>query len=202
MLNLPKTTELSRQLPKKAIFEKFDLDRKAKDRIDADIAKIMIVNELSADRIQIAAGEEVKSIYVLHVTLKRKDYNTKSIEQISRLIPQNILFVLEWEGDARLAIYQTRLVETNWAPLDSWHIELNGSNLDIVWRNLVRMISGGTWDEALTIHENLERNREIERLQREIARLEKAAYTEKQPHRKFEMVQEVQKLRKRLEELK
>ena len=59
MLGLPKNTELNRQLPKKAIYAKFQMNTAAKDKIDRDIARISIVNEVSPSRINIAAGEKV-----------------------------------------------------------------------------------------------------------------------------------------------
>lgn len=39
MLGLPKATELSRQLPKKAIYAKFNMNTAAKNRFDADISR-------------------------------------------------------------------------------------------------------------------------------------------------------------------
>lgn len=43
MLGLPKSTEMSKQLPKKAIYTKFQRTPAAKDKIDADISRITIV---------------------------------------------------------------------------------------------------------------------------------------------------------------
>ena len=44
MLGLPKSTEVNKQLPKKAIYSKFQLNTVAKAKIDADISRITIVN--------------------------------------------------------------------------------------------------------------------------------------------------------------
>ena len=53
MLGLPKATELSKQLPKNAIYAKFQMNTAEKAKIDADISKITIVNEVSADKVHI-----------------------------------------------------------------------------------------------------------------------------------------------------
>lgn len=37
MLGLPKSTEMSKQLPKKAVYAKFQMNTAAKEKIDADI---------------------------------------------------------------------------------------------------------------------------------------------------------------------
>ncbi len=113
MLGLPKATEMNKQLPKKAIYAKFQMNTAAKAKIDADISKISIVNEITPSKVNIPAGEEVKSFFVLLVSLKRKDYEERTIGMLSKLIPQNILFVLEHDGQSRLAIYHTD--RTSWS---------------------------------------------------------------------------------------
>ena len=70
MLGLPKSTELLRQLPKKAIYEKFNMNTAAKEKFDADISRINIVAEISPNTVNIAKGETVSVIYVLQVILK------------------------------------------------------------------------------------------------------------------------------------
>ena len=51
MLGLPKATEMSKQLPKKAIYTKFQMNTAAKAKIDADISRITIVNEIAPKRL-------------------------------------------------------------------------------------------------------------------------------------------------------
>ena len=104
MLGLPKSTEMSKQLPKKAVYAKFQMNTAAKEKIDADISRIAIVNEISPDKINIPAGEEVKNFFVLLVTLKKKNFDEKNIAILSKLIPQNILFILEYKASWRSTI--------------------------------------------------------------------------------------------------
>ena len=72
MLGLPKSTEMSKQLPKKAVYAKFQMNTAAKEKIDADISRITIVNEITPAKINIPAGEEVGSFFVLLVALKKR----------------------------------------------------------------------------------------------------------------------------------
>ena len=74
MLGLPKSTEMSKQLPKKAVYAKFQMNTAAKEKIDADISRITIVNEITPAKINIPAGEEVRSFFVLLVALKKKGF--------------------------------------------------------------------------------------------------------------------------------
>lgn len=198
MLGLPKTTEMSKQLPKKAIYTKFQMNTAAKAKIDADISRITIVNEIAPNKVNIPAGEDVKSFFVLLVSLKKKEYDEKTIATLSKLIPQNILFVLEYENESRLAIYHTKVMQTEWKPTENQQIELHGLNLDTVWENIVKSLECGVWNEELSLDENLALHEQQEKLQKQITKLEKQARAEKQPKKKFEIVQQLKKLKVKL----
>ena len=201
MLGLPKATELSRLLPKKAIYAKFSMNTAAKDRFDADISRITIVNEVSPATVAIAAGEEVKSFYVLLVALKRKDYDERVIGQLSRLIEQNMLFVLECGDEAKLAVYRGKVMSTSWSAKEELSISLKGLDLDAVWQNIIVQIGDIQIEQGKTLEEQLVIDEKREKLLKEIDRLEKLARAEKQPKKKFELVQQEKDLKKRLEEL-
>lgn len=201
MLGLPKSTEMNKQLPKKAIYAKFQMNTASKDKVDADISRIVIVNEISPSRINIPAGEEVGSFFVLLVALKKKNFDEKTIAALSKLIPQNILFVLEFEGQSKLAVYRTKLMQTDWKPTESCTLELRGLTLDKVWENAIRSLELGVWNEELSLDENLALHERREKLEKEIAKLEKQARAEKQPKKKFELVQRVRALQKQLDVL-
>lgn len=198
MLGLPKSTEMNKQLPKKAIYAKFQMNTASRDKVDADISRIVIVNEISPSRINIPAGEEVGSFFVLLVALKKKNFDEKTIAALSKLIPQNILFVLEFEGKSKLAIYRTKLMQTDWKPTESCTLELRGLTLDKVWENAIRSLELGVWNEELSLDENLAIHDRRSKLEKEIAKLEKQARAEKQPKKKFELVQQIKMLERRI----
>lgn len=200
MLGLPKATELNKQLPKNAIYAKFQMNTAERAKIDADISRITIVNEVSPAKINIADGEQVKSFFVLLVALKRKDFENKTIITISKLIPQNILLVLECDGEAKLAIYHTKLMQTDWKRKEELSIELKGLNMDAVWENIIVQISGITIEQGNTLDEQIAVDEQRMKIQKEIDRLTKQAKNEKQPKKKFELAQRINKLKQELEE--
>ena len=124
MLELPQNTEIHKQLPKTAVYAKFRMNTAERNKIDADISKITIVNEINPDKINIPAGDEVKSFFVMLVTLKRKDFDEHSIITLSKLIPQNMLFVLEYENQSCLAVYRNKLMKSDRKPTEEHRIEL------------------------------------------------------------------------------
>ena len=195
MLGLPKSTELNKLLPKKLIYTKFQMVPSARDRFDAEISRISIVGELSPATTGIAAGSSVGSIFVLLVALKHPDFQANTIAQISKLIDQNILLVLEYEGRRKLAIYHTKLIQTDWMPSDDCAVTLKGLDLDAVWENLIVQVGGITIEQGNTLDQQIVADEKRAKLEKEIARLEKLARAEKQPKKKFELVQQIQKLK-------
>ena len=198
MFGLPEKTELNKQLPKKAIYTKFSMNNAQKEKFDADISRIVIVNEISPATVNIAAGKDVSSFYVLLLSLKRIDYDTKTIELITKLIPQKMLLVLEYEVKACLAVWSTKLIRSDWQPLDSISIDISGLDLDAVWDNAIMQIGGITVAEGNTLDEQIAANTEREKLLKEIEILEKKARKESQPKKKFELIQQINYLKKQL----
>lgn len=199
MLGLPKATELNKQLPKNAIYAKFQMNTAERAKIDADISRITIVNEVSPAKINIADGERVKSFFVLLVALKRKDFEDKTIITISKLIPQNMILVLECAGEVKLATYHTKLMQTDWKRKEDLSIELKGLNMDTVWENIIVQIGGITIEQGNTLDEQIAVDEQRMKIQKEIDRLTKQAKNEKQPKKKFELAQRINKLKKGLE---
>lgn len=195
MLGLPKATEVNKLLPKKAIYAKFQMNTAAKDKVDEDISRITIVNELSPARVNLAEGENVKSFFVMNVSLKKKDFSESTVAMVSKLIPQNILMVLEHEEEAKLAVYHTKLIQTEWMPKSELSVELKGFDLDAVWENIIIQVGGIRMEQGHSLDEQIALDEKRAKIQKEIDRLEKLARAEKQPKKKFELVQEIRKLK-------
>lgn len=202
MLNLPEITQLQKPLPKAQIYRKFQLTNAQQTKFDADISRIDIVNEVSARTIpSIQEGEKVKSFYILSVTLKTKDYEQKNIERIAKLIPQNMVFALQFEEEVQLAVFCEKVFTTEWMPETKASIQLTGLNFDDVWENIIKKIEGGEWNNDLSLEENIVLKEQKEKLQKEIEKLEKLARKESQPKKKFELVSQKRKLEEELRKL-
>lgn len=198
MLGLPKSTELNKPLPKTAIYTKFQMNAAEKAKIDADISRIVIVNEVSATKLNLTPGESVQAFFVLQVTLKRREFSEKTLITLSKLIPQNMVLLLEYDGQAKMALYHTKLLQTPWCDPADLTLTIKGLTMDAVWENVIvqvgniRMQTGNTLDQQIAIDE------QRAKLEKEIARLEKQAWSEKQPKKKFELAQKINKLKKEM----
>lgn len=196
MYGLPQTTQVRKQLPKKAIYAKFELKPSQRKAFDSDVSRIDIVAVVSPTIVPaVAAGENIKEFYVLAVQLKRKDYAEKNIEMLSQLIPQNILFALEYDGQIQLAVYHTKLICSSWKPSDDTLIALSGLNLDTVWENIIKAVGEIQVQEGKTLAEQIVEDEERARITKQIAELEKKLARETQPRKKRELFEQIKRLK-------
>jgi len=199
MYGLPASTILNRPLYKKAVFEKFNLKTAERDRFDADISKMVLMAFVAPDRIPaLAEGQEIKGFYVLQVMMKRNEYDTKNILLLHKLIPQKIVFALQYEEQTQLCVYYTRLQQSEWRDTESTQIPISGLNLDEVWKNIVATIGNLDTEAEETIEEQIINREEREKLLRQIEQLEKRCRAEKQTRKKFELHQQLLKLKEEL----
>lgn len=200
MFDLPKTSEIRKPLHKKLIYEKYaaELTGNKKDRFDADISRMIITNEISEVSVNIKATEEVSSIFVLQVELKTKEYDDKNIVMISKLFGQKLLIILHYENKYQLAIYETRLLKSDWKNEEEILLKLTGLDLGSVWDNFVTQVSGINVQDGNTLVEQINVEAEKEKLRKKIADLEIKARKEVQSKKKFEMVQRVNLYKERL----
>lgn len=198
MLGLPKATELNKKLPKTAVYAKFQMNTAEKAKIDADISRITIVNEVSASKVNIAPGEKVQAFFVLQVVLKRREFNERTLIVLSKLIPQNMVLLLEYDSQAKLAVYHTKLLQTLWSDPDNLSLAIDGLNMDAVWENVIVQIGGIQVQEGNTLDQQLTQDDQKAKLEKEIARLKKQLWAEKQPKKKFELMKKINTLKEDL----
>lgn len=199
MYGLPQTTEIKKQLPKKAIYAKFELDAQQRDSFDADINRLDLTAFVSPATVPaMSEGQTVKEFYLMCVRLKRKEYNAKNIVLLSRLISQNIVFALQYEDETQLAVFHTKLISSCWKPTDETRIDLSGLNLDAVWENIVKEIGQIEVAAGHTLVEQIADDEQRAKLLAQIATLERKMTNEKQPRRKWEYFEQIKGLKRLL----
>lgn len=201
MLGLPKVTEVNKQLPKKAVYTKFQMNTVSKNIIDDNISRIAIVNEITPGKVNIPAGNEVTSFFVCHVILKKKEFDEKAIVMLSKLIPQNILFVLEYQNESKLAVYHTKLMQTDWKKTEEQCIEIKGLSLDKVWENIVISVGNVSVGQGKSLDEQILTDEKRRKIEKEIEKLEKLARAERQPKKKYELVQKARQMERELKQI-
>lgn len=196
MYGLPTSTERKQQLPKKAIYAKFDLPTARRENFDADIARIDIVAVISPATIPaLGEGSEVKEFYVLEIQLKRKGYDVKNILLLDRLIGQKMVFALKYENQVRFAVFNTKLFESDWKAAEEASILLSGLNLDSVWENIIKQVGQIDVEEGRSLNEQIRFDEQQARIGAQIKMLERKLAIEKQPRKKREYFELIRRLK-------
>jgi len=199
MFGLPKSTEINKQLPKKAIFEKFKPNTAERKLFDEQINRLSIVAEISPQTVSIAADEDVAAIYIILVHMKTDDCDKKNIILLSKLIDQNMLFALQYEGNIKFAAYRAnRVLMSDSRPMDDWKFKLKGLNLKSTWDALVADAAKIEQVEDKDLDEIIVQNEFKDKLKKQIASLEKKAMNERQPRRKWDLTEEIKQLKEQL----
>lgn len=209
MLNFPKSTEFNKRIPKQKFYENIAVTPAMKRAFVEQIRIIYWRNKIATTTLNLAAGEQVTEIEVFEVRLSAPKLDESVLRQIDREIPYHILFLLEYEGRyqavigykeaaaGKTAFKVDRYYSTDWLDEDDLPVHLDGFTLDAVYENFVRQIAGDVLVEenGTTLKESIEQQKQREQLEKQIVALEAKIRKEKQPKKKFELAQKLQKLK-------
>lgn len=199
MYGLPLSTERKQQLPKKAIYTKFDLKSSQREAFDADVSRIDIVAVVSPSTVPaLSEGEAVKEFYVLAVQMKRKEYDAKNILLLTKLISQKLVFALQYDGQTRFAVFHTKLITSVWQLTEEARLPLSGLNLDAVWEYIVKDIGQFEVADGNTLTEQIAADDERAKRLAQIEALERKMTKEKQPRRKREYFEQIKNLKEQI----
>lgn len=197
MIDLPKSTEVNRTLPKAQLYRQFDWKPLQRVSFDGDVARLDFVNWISPRTLPaIAEGSEVKEIFVVEVTLKRREFDIRNITLLAKSIPQKIVYLLRFEDKARLAVWQTRLFVTPWMKHYYATLPIDGLNLDVVWQKIVTSIGQFTVEEDLSLYEQIKIDEERAKICRQIEMLEREMRSTAQPRRQRELYTKIKLLKR------
>lgn len=204
VLDLPVSTEFNKRIPKQKFYENIAVTPVMKKAFVEQIKIIYWRNKIATTTLNLAAGEQVTEIEVFEMRLSAPELDESVLRQIDREIPYHILFLLEYDGKYRAVIgYKEaaagktafkvdRYYSTEWLDEEDLPVHLEGLTLDAVYKNFVRQIAGEVLadENGITLKESVEQQKQRERIEKQIATLEAKIRKEKQPKKKFELVQE------------
>ena len=215
MLGLPKATEFNRRIPKTKFYENINITHSLKRLFVEQIKNIYWRNKIALTTTNLTDGKYVTEIEVFEVNLNSSQVDIDLLKSIDSVIPYHILYILECNGkyQAWIGYKETTNIEkkiskvdryyhTDWMEEKDFVVKLEGLNLDDVYENLVRQIAGEKLqadNSTECLKQSVERDKEIEILQKQINRLQGKIRKEKQLNKQMEMNTELKKLRKALE---
>lgn len=209
MIGLPKSTEFNKRIPKQKFYDNLSVTPALKKAFTDQIKVIYWRNKIAPTTVNLEASDSVTEIEVFEIQLNTPELDESILRQIDREIPYHILFLLEYSGQYRAVIgYKEastsgktafkvdRYYSTDWMDEDSLPVHLEGLSMDAVYENFVRQIAGGALadENSTTLKESIEQKKQREQIEKQIATLEAKIRKEKQPKKKFELVQHLDSL--------
>ena len=202
MLGLPRSTQVNRRVAKEKLYQNAAFAPQTREMIKDQIDSVFWRNKLADSTMAISAGETVAEIQIFEIQLRQRELDKRVLPAIAKAIPYKILFILVFGDEAQLWIEASgTFYNTDWQPLGGFTLKFEGLNLDAVYENLARQISGGRLGTDGDIEEAVDRDKQRQRLQRYIAALEKKLLREKQFNKQVEFNGELKRMRAELEEL-
>lgn len=217
MLELPKTTEYNKRIPKQKFYENMEISPMLKKTFIEQVNAIYWCNKIAPSTTNLAEGKEVIELEVFEVRLHGPNLEESLLRQIDRVIPYHILFLLEYHGKYQAWISYKEAVtsgsnafkvngyyHTEWLEEEDLPLKLEGLNMDAVYENLVRQIAGDKLNAEIageSLKESVTREEKRRILQKQIDSLSVKIRKEKQMNRQMEMRRELKKRKKELEGL-
>ena len=199
MIELPKECIVDKFIPKKIFYEKVSLSSNLKQEFVDKIDKIYWKYKISEDTLNISKTENVEEIEIFELTLKEKANCQNIIKVITRNIPYVILFEIYYNDEVQYAIkHNDDIYFTNWN--EKINFNFNGIDLNVVYENIIRSVTNISKQDN-NIDEELEKDKKLKKIQKEIERLENKMKAEKQFNKKVELNKNILELKKQKEEL-
>ena len=201
MFGIPEKAMIRQPLSKKRFYSKFRLRADDKNCFEDDVSRVTIVGYISPRTVPaFHEGEKVKGYYVLLLYLKNRNYRDRNIQMLFRCIHQNMVFVLEYGGEAQMIMNCNGLQKSGWMPIDELHIKLEGLDMDAAWTNLIAYIGGYNVHSEQTIEEQIIDKNEIDKINKEIKALLTKRNKTKQTQEKFALHKQIVALQAKLKE--
>ena len=216
MFTLPKSTEFNKRIPKQKFYNHLTLSPTLKKVFTEQIDTIIWKNKIAPSTLSLAAGKTVTEIEVFEVNLRSELKDDAVLRQIDKEIPYHILFILKYldksqawigykeESSGNTAFKVSAYYHTEWETYDDLTLSVDGLDMDAVYENFVRQISGGRLDKAdvtESLKNSVERDEVRKKLQKQINALEKKSRAEKQWNLQMEIDEEIRKLKKEMEKI-
>lgn len=216
MLDLPKSTEFNKRIPKQKFYEKLNISSAIKRSFVEQIKVIFWRNKIAATTLNVSVGERVTEVEVFEVRLSVPALDEMVLRQIDCEIPYHIIFVLEYNGklqawtgykeiaeSGKNAFKVNRYYHTEWLTEDELPLHLDGLNIDTIYDNFFRQVAGDAFqiDTSDSLKDTVEKEEKRLLLKKQIEILQEKIRKEKQLNKQVQMNTELKKLRKELEGL-
>lgn len=213
MYNLPQSTIVNRVIPKKTFVNQLGANTRMKDHFTNDVIRVERLAKLAPSTINVADGKEVHEITIFLVPIKDENCPDDIFSFIDGMIPRHTLFILRWGDMTCLHLNYKEWMESStntdktfriaktyrsqWIKDTEISLSIEGLTMDAIYEALVRQVAGERIIiQSESLREDVEKSTQREMLLKEIEIVKRKINNEKQPKKKFELHQQLIKLRK------
>lgn len=215
MYNLPQSTIVNRVIPKKTFVNQWGANTRMKDHFTNDVVRVEWLAKLAPSTINVADGKEVHEITIFLVPIKDENCPDDIFSFIDSMIPRHTLFILRWGDMTCLHLNYKEWMESStntdktfriaktyrsqWIKDTEISLSIEGLTMDAIYEALVRQVAGERIIiQSESLREDVEKSTQREMLLKEIEIVKRKINNEKQPKKKFELHQQLIKLKKDL----
>ena len=198
--NLPSQAVIWINVTKKKIFEKWDLNYKAREEFSKYIQKITREYKIDKDSVWIPKWEKVEWIALFKIILKEKEIPDKILWIINKLISYPILYECEsWKNHRYIIKYENEYLKSEWN--QDINFDFNGINLDKVYEKIVLKFIEKDDGRVEDFEDAMNWHDKVSNLKKEIEKLEIKIKKEPQYNRQVNLNIQLQAKKKELKEL-
>lgn len=211
MFDLSSKTKVNRKFRLAELYKMMGADKDIK--ADAkNIVSVILTNVLSQDTMNLSSDGKVKEVYIFDIELNTKTLPTLFISSLDKAINLHTVFILKCDDEQMLyGCYKEKTEKgvklgkyygTDWTkektPIS---LPLNVNNIDDIYTAIIDELIPITANQGEETSDFVARFDRINKLKNEMARLQKQVDNERQPKKRFELNDELKKLKKELESL-
>ena len=215
MYNLPQSTIVNRVIPKKTFINQLGANTRMKEHFTNDVVRVEWLAKLAPSTINVVDGKEVHEITLFLVPIKNEDCPDDVFSFIDTMISRHTLFILRWGDMTCLHLNYKEWMEnttntdktfriaktyrSQWIKDTEISLSIEGLTMDAIYEALVRQVAGERIIiQSESLREDVEKSTQREMLLKEIEIVKRKINNEKQPKKKFELHQQLIKLKKDL----
>ncbi len=210
LLQYPDKTIVDQAVKKTAFYRKATITPRMRDRFVDELQELRWLYKLAPITLNVEATKEVEEIEIFHASLKQQSIPTELLRFIDTILPHSIIFILQFQDRYCLFVNYKRfatqahdrceIIEsffTDWTDALPG-LAIQGRSLSAIYDNFVRQIAGTRLEKRASLLEDVATMQRREAITKRITQLETAMNKEVQPHRKFELHQQILRLKNEL----
>lgn len=181
-MDIPTSTVLNRHVPKEKFYTKTSVSAKLRQLFTDEIEKITWRGKVAPDTLNITA-DGYAELQIFEIALKGSELSVAVLKHIDTFIPYPILFILNKPGSTKAVISfkESAIKNENQMKVDTYFdtgwkdallLELKGRSVDEIYKNYLYQIAPQLRDASQTTAKAaVETNKARDRLQKQIATL-------------------------------